>query len=250
MFSLVPGDHLQAPVVAAAIRQRVAEKPLVLVSAADHDSALFVAELRKSLAAHHVVLSYHFQCRGTADDAAEVVGRVMESKPEVVAIVAGADPSARLVVALREQGFTGPLFGGPAMGRRRFQQQAGEAAEGVLFPLLYDPALAHSLDACGNASDNARDERASDEFVDAFQRRHGHLPDYAAAHTYDAFRLLVAAVRTAGLNRARIRDALKQLSPYSGVTGTIQWDPLGSNTRAASLGTIRHGRVIPAQKRD
>jgi branched-chain amino acid transport system substrate-binding protein len=249
MFSLVPGDHLQAPVLAAAAGERLGQEPLVLVSAVDHDSALFATEFRKALAARHVVLSYHFKCHATANDAAEVVDRMMASPPQAVAIVAGADPSARLVVVLRKQGFTGAIFGGPAMGRRKFQQEAGDAAEGVLFPLLYDPAGDHRLNAFDNPSDNAPDEGPSERFAEAFRKRHGHLPDYAAAHTYDAFRLLVAALRTAGLNRARIRDALKSLSPYSGVTGTIRWDPLGSNTRPVSLGTIRRGRATGAENR-
>jgi len=208
----------------------------VLVSGVDHDSALFARELRKCLAARRVVLSYHFQCRGTDEETAQAVRQAVESKPDAVALVAGARPSARLVVALREQGFRGPVFGGPAMGRRRFHEEAGEAAEGVLFPLVYRPST-------------APEEEAAKEFFDTFEQRYGHAPDYAAAHTYDAFRLVIAAVRAAGLNRAQIRDAMEALSPYSGVTGTIRWDPLGSNTRPVSLGTIREGRVIPVQDR-
>jgi hypothetical protein len=56
---------------------------------------------------------------------------------------------------------------------------------------------------------------------------------------------LIDAVRRAGLNRARIRDALVQLSPWAGVTGTIQWDRTGSNVRAVKLATIEDGRIVP-----
>ena len=56
--------------------------------------------------------------------------------------------------------------------------------------------------------------------------------------TYDAVQLLVAAVRQAGLNRARIGDALRDLSPWDGVAGTVRWDTLGGNTRPAHLGTV------------
>ena len=114
------------------------------------------------------------------------------------------------------------------MARRSFLDKSGDAAEGVRFPLVYTPP--ESLDG----------------FSEAFQDRTGMLPDYAAAHTYDAFRLLVAAIRKAGLNRARIRDALSELSPWSGASGPVNWDPLGSNTRAPTLGTIQNGRAVPA----
>ena len=60
-------------------------------------------------------------------------------------------------------------------------------------------------------------------------------------------RLLVAAVREAGLNRARIRDAVRELSPWHGITGVIDWDPLGQNQRPVRLGMIRDGRVVPME---
>ncbi len=91
--------------------------------------------------------------------------------------------------------------------------------------------------------DTAQDSKASREFAEKFAKCVGAKPDYAAAHTYDAVKLLIAAIEKAGLNRARIRDALRDLSPYSGVTGTIEWDPSGSNTRPVRLGTIKDGRV-------
>ncbi|HUT89701.1 MAG TPA: ABC transporter substrate-binding protein [Thermoguttaceae bacterium] len=236
MFSLLPGDHLQAPVLAAAVSDRVGSRAFVLISAVDHDSRLFTTELRKCLTSRRLLPRYHFEHNGAREDEPRLVDRIVESKPDAVVLVAGAHQSARLVVGLRRRGFAGLVFGSAAMGRRRFHEEAGEAAEGVLFPLLYRTPTAPA-------------EEPPKEFFDAFEKRYGHAPDYAAAHTYDAFRLLVAAIRTAGLNRARIRDALRDLSPYSGVAGTVAWDPQGSNTRAVSLGTIRDGRVIPVQDR-
>jgi len=226
MFSLLPGDHLQAPVLAAAVSDRVGSKPFVLVSAVDHDSRLFTAELRKCLTSRRLLPRYHFAHNGTPQDEPRLLDRIVQSKPDAVVLVTGAHQSARLLVGLRGRGFAGLVLGSATMGRRRFHEEAGAAAEGVLFPLLYRPPT-------------APDE---EEFFDTSGKRDSHPPDYAAAHTYDAFRLVIAAVRAAGLNRARIRDALQELSPYSGVTGTIRWDALGSNTRAVSLGTIERGR--------
>ncbi|MFH1268285.1 MAG: ABC transporter substrate-binding protein [Planctomycetota bacterium] len=233
MFSLAPGDHLQAPVMAAAIQERLGREPFVLVSAEDHDSHLFAVELGRCFAAREMMPSHHFKCSRTAEDLGELIARVVRSKPHAVVLIAGPDPSARLVTGLRTSGFTGLLFGGPAMGRQRFRQLAGGAAEGVLFPLLYrspTPSTEFSKFA---------------KFAETFQERSGRPPDYAAAHTYDAVALLVAAIRKSGLNRARIRDAVAALSPFPGVTGPVEWDPSGSNTRAVSLGTIRDGHAIP-----
>jgi branched-chain amino acid transport system substrate-binding protein len=151
--------------------------------------------------------------------------KLLETQASVVAVVAAPDDSSRLVCCLREAAYTGAVFGGPAMAHRRFLQQAGAAAEGVCFPDLYHPM----------------DDRAA--FAVDFVRRFGHAPDYTAAHTYDALQLVIAAIRKGGLNRARIRDALVELAPWNGVSGTIHWDGLGSNTRPVGLGTIRDGKT-------
>lgn len=227
LFSCLPGDHLQAPVLAAAIADRVGRAPLVLVSTTDHDSHLFAQELNKSLTKHRLLPHYHFQCEPQTPQLADLAARVVKAEPAAVALIAGAHDSARLITALRQRGFSGIVFGSASMGRRRFQQEAGEAAEGVFFPLLYVP------------------QETNDEFVKTFQARFNRSPDYAAAHTYDAVRLLVAAIRKAGLNRARIRDAVEELSPWKGVTGSVSWDPLGSNTRSVRLGTIQDGLAVP-----
>ena len=127
---------------------------------------------------------------------------------------------------IRAAGFQGEIFGGPAMGRRRFLEEAGPAAEGVIFPLLVEPGEKWpALEA-------------------TFQERFQRSPDFAAAGTYDAVQLLVAAVRKAGLNRARIGDALRALSPWDGVAGTVRWDTLGGNTRPVQLGTVSAGRLV------
>jgi branched-chain amino acid transport system substrate-binding protein len=225
MFSCLPGDHLQAPVLARAIASRVGDRPFLLVSAVDHDSHLFAAELTRSFLRHHLVPSYHFEFEPRQRDYTRLAEKIVQAKAHALVLIAGAEESAQLICAVREKGFDGLVFGGPHMGRRSFLQEAGRAAEGVIFPLLYIPG--------GN----------SHGFEKKFTARFGSRPDYLAAHTYDAVNLLIAATRQAGLNRARIRDAVRAQAPWDGVTGNVQWDSLGSNSRAVGLGTVRAGCV-------
>ena len=226
MFSLVPGDHLQAPLLAGRLWDSVGRNAFVLMSADDHDSRLFTAELEKSLTAGRMAPKFHFKCKHTEQDVTQLAARVIASNAAAAVVVASASQSARLALAIRGQGFTGTIFGGPTMGRSRFSQEAGMAAEGVVFPLLYD-----------------HHEKPS-EFVETFKTCYHRPPDYADAHTYDAVRMLIDAIRDSGLNRAKIRDSLGKLSPWKGVAGTVKWDPSGSNARTVQLGTIRHGEVI------
>jgi branched-chain amino acid transport system substrate-binding protein len=226
MFSCLPGDHLQAPILADAITSHIGQKPFLLVSAVDHDSHLFTVELAKAFAQHKLVPLYHFEFEPKEKDLTELADKIVDAKVYSLVLIAGAEQSAHIISAVRDRNFAGPIFGGPCMGRRGFLEEAGKATEGVIFPLLYIP--------CKN----------SDSFEKKFTSRFGYRPDYLAAHTYDTVNLLIAAIRKAGLNRARIRDAVRELSPWSGVTGTIKWDTLGGNSRTVQLGTVKAGRVI------
>jgi len=227
MFSCLPGDPLLAGPLVAEVSARVGKEPFVVVSTDDHDARMFTAALMKGFTRRRTVPRHHFVCRKAGHEVAELVSRIVRAEPAAVVLAAGPADSARLVTAIRGAGYTGLLFGGPSLGHRHFLRSTGPAAEGVIFPLLYSPGS------------------SPDGFARTFERRFGHAPDYAAAHAYDAARLLVEAVREAGLDRTRIREAVRKLSPWTGVTGIVRWDAQGGNVRPVPLGTIREGRVAP-----
>jgi len=237
MFSLAPGDHLQAPVLAEAVLAEAAGKPFVMLSSTDHDSRLTAAELLAQFSRRGVLPAMHlsFSPVKSGERAADLslqLERISSVEAGAVVVIAGPGDSARAVRAIRAGGLSAPIFGGAAMGRSFFLQQAGSAAEGVVFPLLFD----------SEASEKGR------AFTRLFEEKAGGRPDYAVAYTYDAVGILVAAVRKAGLNRARIRDQLRRLSPWDGVTGRIRWDPTGQNEQPVTLGTIAHGRIVKFER--
>lgn len=225
MFSALPPDNLQTEVLAEAIKRRIAKGSFLMVSAVDHDSHLFVVELGKSLKKKRLAPAYHYQFKSGKRNIADLIDAVIKAEAEAVVISADCRQSAMLSVALREKGFEGLIFGGPRMGRRDFAPQAGDAAEGVIFPLLY-----------------VRGEQ-SRRLEEEFKKRFATRPDYLAVHTYDTVNLLIAAIRKGGLDRAAIRDAVQEISPWPGAAGPIRWDARGSNSRAVSLGTIRSGQT-------
>jgi len=89
---------------------------------------------------------------------------------------------------------------------------------------------------------------AWEAFAQAYETRWGQPPDDAAAHGYDAVRIVVAAVRWAGLNRPLIRDAVRSLAPWVGASGRIVWDALGRNDRPVVLGRWRDGRTVATSR--
>jgi branched-chain amino acid transport system substrate-binding protein len=226
MFSCAPSDELQAAPLATAIAKD-RHGALAVVSATDHDSRAAWLELRKALLRPHGVASEsHFEIAPDVAPPPELVTRLAAPSEGAVLILAKPRDAARLVVALRAAGQRGPIYGNASMGRHAFVAAAGPAAEGVVSPWIVDP------------------ESASSPLAQAFAAQTGHPPDFAALYTYDAVRLLVDAIRHAGLNRGRISEALRSLSPWQGASGTIEWDAVGQNRRPVRLGTIRDGRLV------
>jgi len=231
MFTCVPQDPAQAELLARALVARAGKQPFVVVSAVDHDSHLFTVELCKSLAERRLVPSHHFELDPQQRASEEVWPDLVATEPGAVVLIADAANSASWLRRLRDRGYDGPVFGGPWMGSRAFLERAGSTADGVVFPHLRERSP------------------QSRQFEERFRKRFGRRPDYIAAHTYDAVSLSVAAIRRAGLNRARICDALRDVSPWPGAGGAIRWNASGANAREVKLGTIAGGLVRPLSER-
>ncbi len=233
MFSCAPGDDAVARVLVEAVQAELkspADKT-VLLATTDHESRMTAREVMSQLSRCGRRPDFRFDVPPDAADIAQQLQAAADARPAVVLIIAGVEDSARLTRAVREKVGTATIFGGQSMGRRRFTELAGAAAEGVRFPLLFVP--------------NPADANCT-RFIERFKSEHQRAPDYTAALTYDAMRLLLEAIRRAGPNRARIREALAQLSPWPGIAGTIHFDGTGQNTRTdLCLGTIRNGAVLP-----
>ncbi len=228
VFSCAPSDDRLADVLAGAVANRSEKEKFTVVSATDHDSRVLTIDLLQALERRGIFPSSHIQFQpGTTEFAGQLQSLAVNGEPIIV--IAGPGDSARFLVALEQWGTDHLIFGGTAMGTQRFIRLAGSAADGAVFPLLWHP------DA---------DERAA-QFAIRFRERFRSEPDYLAASAYDAVNLLVAAIRDAGPNRALIRDAVRDLTPYDGVTGQISWDATGRNRGAVSLGTIEGGRIVP-----
>lgn len=70
-------------------------------------------------------------------------------------------------------------------------------------------------------------------------------PDDVAALTYDAFGLLFAAARRSGSTEPQgLRDALKSMPVYEGITGRIEFRGSGDPIKSAVLMTVYHGQFL------
>ncbi len=153
--------------------------------------------------------------------------RIAELAPEAIVLWGNAVDTAAVVQAIRRRKMPLDIFGSDRMVSRTFLEAAGEAAEGVVAAASYFPG---------------REDPRLEAFIEAFIGRFHHRPETFAAHAYDGTNILVAAIRKAGLNRVRIRDALYAYGRYDGVTGPIRFDTTLNDVGPVYVARVRDGR--------
>jgi branched-chain amino acid transport system substrate-binding protein len=227
MFSCLASDEAQAPVLTEALATAAGGGSFAIAAAAEHDAHATLVELRRALFARRLTPGSLLEFDPGDSDLGPLAARLVEGGYEAIVVLAPVGAAARLVAALRGRGFPGTVIGGPTLALNAFARAAGESAEGVVVPLLWRPSAEW------------------ESFARMYENRWKEPPDHAATWSYDAVHLVVDAVRRDGLNRVRIRDAVRALAPRPGAAGTVQWNALGQNEGPVGLATWTQGRLRP-----
>ena len=139
----------------------------------------------------------------------------------------GAD-GARVLNAMRARGWKQPFISCDRMVSDQFLQIAGTNAEGVV---------------CGFPWNPDRKDPKLDAFRKGFKERYGQEAETYAAHAYDGMNMLIWAIQTAGLNRAKIRDVMAYRSDaFQGVTGEIPLSSAMDDAGEVFLARCENGR--------
>lgn len=159
------------------------------------------------------------------------IAALRDAAPDALVIWGLYTPGARLVRALRGAGLRFPIYGADGLVHPEFLRLAGDAAEGALVTLPFNPC---------------RDDPITRGFLARFRARFGRQADSFAAHSYDALMLIAAAIRRAGgVDPEHIKDELLLTRLHPGVTGRITLDETGNDTREVELARIVGGAFAP-----
>jgi len=162
---------------------------------------------------------------------------IRSSRADAIVLWTDEAQAAQILKQLRAAGMKQPVFGAYRTLGSTLLAQAGDAAEGFEAVFPYDPTR--------------QDSRWLD-FNRRFEDRFHEKPEQFASLAYDAMSALLDSICKAGLNRARIHDALANIEQYDGVTGHMIFDPNQKNVAPMYLGTVHNGaityRVAPMEK--
>jgi len=118
----------------------------------------------------------------------------------------------------RRIGFDMPIFMSHGIASRRYIELAGDAAEGVIFPagklLVYD-----------KLPDTDPQKSVLASYAKAYKERYGKDADTFGGHAWDALHLVIKALKEAGPDRAKIRDAIERTKNFIGTGGVFNFSP-------------------------
>jgi ABC-type branched-subunit amino acid transport system substrate-binding protein len=175
---------------------------------------------------HPVVIEQKFLPGDT--DFRRALRIIQDSRADSIVLWTDEAPAAEILKQMRELGMKQKVVGSYRTLGDDFLAQAGPAAEGFEAVFPYDPT---------------RGDPKWMDFNQRFQAKYQEKPEQFAALAFDGMNALLESICRAGLNRARIHDALSQLYEYDGVTGHMVFDPNNKNVSPMYLGAVHNGKI-------
>lgn len=151
-------------------------------------------------------------------------------KADLIYLAAQPDDVAAAIAALRGAGANEPILGGDGLDIGNAWQQVAQA-EKIYF-------TTHAYLGADNPDPRVQAFRAV--YAKAYP---GQEPGAFAALGYDAARLLLAAIASAGSSRPQpVLQALARTNAFAGVTGTISFHNGRIPVKTVSIIAVTHGR--------
>lgn len=227
-FTDLQDDRVQCFTLARHIYSELGLKRVALLRVNNRYGRMGVPEFREASRrlGHPVVVEQKFLPGDT--DFTRQLQVIQDSRADAIVLWTDEIPAARILKQMRSMGMKQRVFGSYRTLGPELLAEAGPAGEGFEAVFPYDPS---------------RKDPAWLDFNRRFEARFNERPDQFSAPAYDAMNALLDAICAAGLNRARIHDALADMEQYDGVTGHMIFDPNQKNVAPMYLGTVHDGAI-------
>jgi branched-chain amino acid transport system substrate-binding protein len=152
---------------------------------------------------------------------------IKEGDPDLIFAAGYYNEAASIVRQAKELGIKSQILGEEGFDSPKFLEIAGDAAEGVI--------IATNLDR-----DDPRP--VVQNFLKNYRAAYGHDADMVGASSYDAFMILVYAIKKAGTDPKAIRKALLETKDYNGLTGKISRFVQGEVVKPVQIQVVKDGK--------
>jgi branched-chain amino acid transport system substrate-binding protein len=176
-------------------------------------------------------------------DATDLTGVLTKIKTvNVGAIVNWSIEPAQSILAknMRQLGFTIPLFQSHGFGNILYAKEAGEAAEGIIFP-------AGRLLVADVLPKDHPQKAVLEKYKKDYETKYKEDVSTFGGHAYDALMILVKAIEIAGTDREKVRDAIENMKGFVGTAGIFNFSPTDHNglgMDAFEMLTVKGGKFV------
>jgi len=145
---------------------------------------------------------------------------------------------------MKQLGMDIPLFQSHGFGNIKYVEAAGAAAEGIIFPC--GRLLVADVLASGNPQKDVLVKYMKD-----YESKYNEAPSTFGGHAYDAFIILVEAIKKAGTDREKARDAIENIKGLAGTGGVFNFsaqDHNGLGMDSFEMLTVKNGKFALYKK--
>jgi branched-chain amino acid transport system substrate-binding protein len=181
-----------------------------------------------------------------ATDLTDVLTKV-KATPGVQAVVTWTVVPAQSIVPknMKQLDMKVPLFQSHGFGNPKYAEQAGAAAEGILFP-------AGRLLVVEELPDRHPQKQVLATYKKDYEAAYKENVSTFGGHAYDAVLIVTAAIKQAGsTDRAKVRDAIENLHGLVGTAGIFNFsatDHTGLDLNAFEMLTVKNGKFVMYKK--
>lgn len=151
------------------------------------------------------------------------------------------EPAQAIVIKnVRQIGMSAPIFQSHGFGNINYVKAAGAAAEGVIFP-------AGRLLVAGTLADKHPQKALLVSYKKAYEAKYSEDVSTFGGHAYDAFTILVAALKKVGPDREKVRSAIEATTGLVGTAGVFNFTPTdhnGLSLDAFAMLTVKDGKFV------
>lgn len=229
LFRVISDDRIQSYSLAKYVYEKLGHKRVAVLRYNGRYGRVGTKEFREASRRMGNPLLIELKFVNGETDFTKRLEWINRLNPDAVLLWGNAVECALIVKQMRSMGMTQTILGSDRLINPKFFEIAGDAAEGVIAANLWDPS---------------QENEKLEAFRRLYRERWDAESETYAAHAYDGMTMLIEAIEEAGLNRAKIRDALERRKDetFHGVTGAIPLNDIYTDSGPISIGVVRNGK--------
>ena len=157
--------------------------------------------------------------------------KAKDKKIEILYVPGEAPEISQMLKQTKELGLEIQFLSSPGAENPKLIEIVGAAAENLIYTY---PAF--NPDSSGEIVK---------QFTARYLEKFGTKPEFIAANSYDAIKILADVFKKYGYKSDQIKDGLYKTQNYNGVSGNLSFDEYGDVIKPIMFKTVKNGQFVP-----